>query len=342
MKSDAETLVIDTHAHIVPEEFVEDVRAGKFGTALSIERGPKWEMFVTRSAVLSEERVHRNPLPRETYDVGLRLRHMDATGVERQILSVVPPCFYYNLDAGLTGEIAATFNDYCAELAKEMPERFSCMATVPLQDPEAAVEELERSVKMGHIGVEIGSNVGGKNLDDRSLGVFWEKVVTVDVPVFIHPIDVMGAQDRLKDYYLRNLIGNPLDTTVAVACLIFGGVMDRFPGLKILLAHMGGFIPWIRGRWQHGYGEREEPKVNDARPPETYIGKYYYDSVIHNGDCLEFGVKTLGADHILYGTDYPFDMGDLGPARGIQGLSRLSTVDREKILVGNARKLYKL
>jgi aminocarboxymuconate-semialdehyde decarboxylase len=216
------------------------------------------------------------------------------------------------------------------------------MATVPLQDPAAAVEELDRSVKMGHIGVEIGSNVGGKNMDDRSLDVFWEKVVTVDVPVFIHPVDVMGAQDRLKDYYLRNLIGNPLDTTVAVACLIFGGVMDRFPGLKIMLAHLGGFTPWIRGRWQHGYGEREEPKVNGARPPETYIGKFYYDTVIHNGDCLEFGVKTLGADHILYGTDYPFDMGDLGAARGIQGLSRLSAAHRKKILVGNARKLYKL
>ena len=134
------------------------------------------------------------------------------------------------------------------------------MATVPLQDPEAAASELERAVSLGHIGVEIGSNVAGKNLDDPGLEIFWQKVVSLDIPVLIHPIDVMGFEDRLKDYYLSNLIGNPLDTTIAAACLIFGGIMDRFPSLKIILSHTGGFTPWIRGRWQHGYMEREEPK----------------------------------------------------------------------------------
>ncbi len=335
-------MVTDPHAHIIPEGFVEDVRSGKFGPALSVEQGPKYEILVTKSTVLSEERVHKNPLPRETYDVELRLQQMTAMGVERQILSVVPPCFYYTLDPDLTGELAGSFNNYVAGLTKKMPDRFSCMATVPLQDPDSAAGELERSVKMGHIGVEIGSNVKGKNLDDRSLDVFWEKVIALDVPVLIHPVDVMGAQDRLKDYYLRNLIGNPLDTTVAAACLIFGGVMERFPKLKVLLAHMGGFTPWIRGRWQHGYGERDEPKVNGARAPEKYIGRMYYDTVIHNSDCLEFGVRTLGSDNILYGTDYPFDMGDLGPAREIPGLSRLSESEKEKILSANAQKLYKL
>jgi len=335
-------MIIDTHAHIAHQGFIEDVRKGKYGPTLSIEKGKKWELLVTRSRILGQERVHRNPLPSRVYDVEARLKDMDATGVDRQILSVVPPCMYYNLDAGLCGEIATSFNDHLVELSRSLPSRFSCMATVPLQAPEAAVKELERAVSLGHIGVQIGTNVAGTNLDDPGLDVFWQKVVSLNVPVLIHPIDVMGLEDRLKDYYLNNLIGNPLDTTIAVACLIFGGVIERFPALKIILSHTGGFTPWIRGRWQHGYIEREEPKSKGAQPPENYFGKFYYDTVIHNADCLEFAWKTMGADRLVYATDYPFDMGNLGPAREIPGLSRLPEADREKILGGNARKIYRL
>jgi aminocarboxymuconate-semialdehyde decarboxylase len=118
--------------------------------------------------------------------------------------------------------------------------------------------------------------------------------------------------------------------------------MDRFPALKILLCHTGGFTPWIRGRWQHGYAEREEPKRRGARDPEAYFQKFYYDTIIHNADCLEFAWTTLGADQIIFGTDYPFDMGDLGPAREIPGLTRLPAADQEKILAGNTRRIYRL
>ncbi|MBU1209366.1 MAG: amidohydrolase family protein [Proteobacteria bacterium] len=335
-------MVIDAHAHIAPQEFIEEVRGGKFKPALAIERGTKWDLFVTKTTLLGKERIDKIPLPRETYDLNLRFQHMDQMGVDKQILSIIPPCMYYTLDAGLNKEISAVNNDIMAHLAQKMPQRFSCTATVPLQDAKMAAEELDRAVQQGHIGVEIGSNIGGKNLDDRALDVFWEKVASLDVPVFIHPNDVMGIEDRLQDYYLRNFIGNPLDTTIAAACLIFGGVLDRFPNLKILLAHMGGYTPWIRGRWQHGYGEREEPKVNQAKAPENYIQKLYYDTIIHNADCFEFGVKTIGADRILYATDYPFDMGYLGPAKEIPGLSRLAAEDQEKILSANAKRLYKL
>lgn len=335
-------MVIDPHAHIAPQKFIADVRAGRFGSAITIEQGPKWELLTTKGIVLGKGRSHTNPLPRETFDIEMRLEHMEAMGVDRQIISVVPPLMLYALDAGLNREVAPALNDALADLAKKMPDKFSCMATVPLQDPGAAADELGRAVGLGHIGVEVGSNVAGKNLDDPGLDVFWEKVVSLDVPVFIHPIDVLGADDRIKDYYLWNFIGNPLDTTIAVACLIFGGVLDRFPNLKFLLAHMGGFTPWIRGRWQHGYGRREEPKAHGARAPENYFGKFYYDTIIHNPDCFEFGVKTLGGDNVLYGTDYPFNMGLLGPAEKTPGLSRLSASDQEKVLSGNAKKLYKL
>jgi len=216
------------------------------------------------------------------------------------------------------------------------------MATVPLQDPQAAATELGRAKERGHIGVMIGSNVAGMNLHDPSLDVFWVKVSELDLPVFIHPTTICGGADRLKEFHLANFIGNPLDTSIAVACLIFGGVLDRYPSLRFYLSHMGGYVPWIRGRWQHGYSVREEPKVHGAKDPEQYFGKFYYDTIIHNADCLEFTVKTLGADRLAYGTDYPADMANHQPAREIPGISRLSKADQEKILFGNAKKLYRL
>jgi aminocarboxymuconate-semialdehyde decarboxylase len=180
------------------------------------------------------------------------------------------------------------------------------------------------------------------NLHDPSLDVFWAKVSELELPVFIHPATVCGAADRFKEFHLENFIGNPLDTTIAVACLIFGGVLDRYPNLQFYLSHMGGYVPWIRGRWQHGYGVREEPKIHGAKDPEQYIRRFYYDTIIHNADCFEFAVKTLGADRVAYGTDYPADMANMQTAREIPGLSRLSEADQEKILFGNAKKLYRL
>ncbi len=335
--------VIDVHAHIVSEEFIADVRAGKFGPSLSVEPHPRsGEVLVTKYYEQQKERVHRNPLPKETYDVDMRLQDMDRMGVDRQILSVVPPCTYYGMDPGLGQEIAASLNDHLASLAQRTPARFSSMATVPLQDPVRAADELGKAVKAGHVGVEIGTNVVGKNLDDPALDVFWDRVVSLDVPVFLHPVSVLGINDRLRDYYLFNFIGNPLDTTIAVACLIFGGVMDRFPTLKVVLSHMGGFTPWIRGRWQRGYHEREEAKIHKVAAPMDYFRRFYYDTIIHDAENFEFGVKVVGVGRVVYATDYPFDMGYLGPAKEIPGLSRLSQADQERILSTNAQELYNL
>ena len=335
-------MIIDPHAHIAPQSFIEDVRKKRFGDAVTIEKGTSWELLVVKSTILGQERVHKNPLPRETYDLNLRLKDMRRQGVDMQILSVVPPMMHYSLDAGLNIELSASLNDALLDITREYPRLFRCMAQIPLQAPKAAAKELKRAVKAGHLGAQIGSNVAGRNLDDRNLDVVWRQAAELDVPFLIHPMDVMGIHDRLKDYYLRNLIGNPLDTTISVACLIYGGVLDRYPNLRFYLSHMGGFVPWIRGRWQHGYGVREEPKVHGAKDPEQYFGKFYYDTIIHNADCLEFAVKTLGAERVVYGTDYPADMGYHQPAREIPGLSRLSEADQDMILFGNAKKLYGL
>ena len=214
---------------------------------------------------------------------------------------------HYALDKGLNRELSASLNEALIGMTKEYPDKFRCMAQIPLQDPKAAAKELQRAVKAGHLGCQIGSNVAGKNLDDRALDPVWRMAVKLDVPIFIHPVDVMGVNDRLKDYYLRNFIGNPLDTTIAAASLIFGGVFDRFPKVKFLLSHVGGFTPWIRGRWQPGYGERAEPKVNKAKAPENYYKKFYYDTGQAYGRPLLASYKALvPVAQILFGTDFPF------------------------------------
>ena len=336
-------MIIDFHAHILPEKVLNEIRRGKFAPHVTVQPGRRGgEAVVANLTVLGQPRVMRNRLPEGLLNVALRLAHMRDMGVDRQILSAITNMTFYGLDAGLNKEISAMYNDEIAAVAEKMPDKFHCMCNVPLQDPEAAAGELERSVRRGHIGVKIGTNVAGVNLSDPGLDAFWAKAESLDAPVFIHPGDILGAEDRMKEFYMHNLIANPLDTTIAAACLIFGGVLDRFPGLKVILAHLGGFTPWIRGRWQHGYEVREETRTRGAKAPDNYLGRLYYDTVIHNADCLEFAVKTLGADAILYGTDYPWDVGLLGRAVEIHGLSRLSQADQEKILSGNTKRVSKI
>ena len=345
-------MIIDFHAHLVAEEFMENLRAGRFAPTLTSEpgtgappsslkvgEGDRWEVMVVRAAGSGESRSY---LPRQVSGVDLRLAHMKNTGVDKQILSHITAMSFYTLDAGLNKEISASLNDGLAGLARKLPEKFACMAGVPLQDPPAAAAELKRAVGLGHIGVKIGSNVAGENLNDPALDVFWDMAVSLDIPVFIHPGDIIGSKDRMKDFHLNNLLANPIDTTIAAACLMFGGVFDRFPKLKVVLAHLGGFLPWIRGRLQQGYLVRDEPKACGSEAPETYLGNFYFDTVIHNADCMKFAVTTLGAGQILYGTDCPWNIGNLEPAKDIPGLSRLSEEDRQKILVENVGALYKL
>ncbi len=335
-------MVIDPHTHIVPSGFLEDVRNKAFGDTVTVQNADGKEWIVTKSNVLGKSRELRNILTPMYYEVDLRLKDMKRMGVSRQILSVSPSLTFYSLDKSITHDLAQSMNDALIQITKDNPSDFSCMATVPLQDSELAAVELERAVKNGHLGVQIASNVAGQNLDDPELDVFWQKAQDLGITIFIHPIDTMGAADRLKDFYLRNFIGNPLDTTIAAACLIFGGVLDRFPNLNFFLSHLGGFLPWIRGRWEHGYGERREPKVHGSKNPEEYINRFFYDTIIHNADSFEFAVKTLGAERVLYGTDYPADMANHQNCREIPGMSRLEEKQQNQILIENVRKLYQI
>jgi len=205
-----------------------------------------------------------------------------------------------------------------------------------------AAAELERSVKELDLrGVEMGSNVGGTNLDAKEFAPFYAKAQELDIPVFIHPVGALGG-DRLQGYYLSNLLGFPTDTAVAAASLIFGGVLKEFPQLKFCLAHGGGSCPYLRGRWDHGWRVRPEPRVAIEEPPSEYINSLYFDSVLHSVPALSYLVETAGADRVMLGTDYPFDMGDYEPLKSIASLPDLSDAEKELIYSRTAAALFNL
>jgi aminocarboxymuconate-semialdehyde decarboxylase len=190
---------------------------------------------------------------------------------------------------------------------------------------------------LGLRGAQIGSNVAGKNLDDPELEPVWATAAELDAFILLHPINVAGA-DRLSSYYLGNLIGNPLDTTIAAACLVFSGVLERHPSLKICLAHGGGFVPYQAGRFVHGWHVRAEPKRKLEKPPTDSLKRFYFDTIVHSKEVLAFLVGNAGADRVLLGSDYPFDMGMPEGVSQVRGLS-ISTAEQSAILGGRARAL---
>jgi aminocarboxymuconate-semialdehyde decarboxylase len=262
--------------------------------------------------------------------------------VDMQVLSVPPFLFFYASDPARSLELCQKINNAFAETVQKYPDRFVALANLPMQDPEMAARELERSVReLGLRGAEICSNINGKNLDDKGCAPFYTKLQQLDVPVFIHPSNVLGA-DRLQPYHLQNLIGNPSDTAVAAASLIFGGVLKEFPRLKFYLAHGGGSCPYLRGRWEHGWQVRPEARTNIDRPPSDYLRLLCFDSLVHSVPALNFLVETVGPRRVMMGTDYPFDMGDRDPVKTVASLPHLSDDQKELIFGANAVALFKI
>lgn len=269
-------------------------------------------------------------------DLGKRLQDMDAMGVDVQAISPWPGLL--NRDMA----VARRYNKGTAEAVDLHPDRLIGLAAVPMSSPMEAAAELERAIKeLGLRGVEIGSNVGGTNLDAKEFAPFYAKAQELDVPVFIHPVQPLGL-DRLQRYYLSNLLGFPTDTAVAAASIIFGGVLKEFPRLKFCLAHGGGTSPYLRGRWEHGWRVRKEPKAVVEKPPSEYFNLLYFDSVVHFVPALSYLVETVGVDRVVVGTDYPFDMGKYDVVEAIASLPDLSDDQRQLIYGQNAAVLLNL
>jgi len=321
------SIKIDVHAHHIPARFHEG--DGQFRITRPGSDAPvfRWRRGATGDSI-------------SNFDV--RLREMGDLGVDMHVLSVLPTLFVNHLDPADGLEACRQINDAFADAVSANPDRFVALANLPMQDPEAAARELERTVKdHGFRGAEICTNIDGKNLDDRSLAPFYAKVLELDVSVFLHPSNVLG-QDRLGSYHLGNLIGNPTDTSVAAASLIFGGVLKEMPRLKFYLAHGGGSCPYLRGRWEHGWRVRPEAKVNIQKPPSEYFRLLYFDSLAHSVPALNFLVETVGPERVMLGSDYPADMNDLDPVKTVASLPHISDAEREMIYSGNAIRLFKI
>ena len=227
-------------------------------------------------------------------------------------------------------------------MVKKYPDRFAAVATLPLQVPDEALKELGRAVgKLGLRGVEVGSHVGRRELGDEAFWPIYGAIEKMNVPILIHPHQVAGL-DRLQDFYLSNLIGNPLDTTIAAAKLIFSGTLSKYPRLKIILAHGGGQLPYIIGRMEHGYEVRPEPREKIKRSPMAFLKNFYFDTITHNPEALRYLIAMAGSDHVLLGSDYPYDMGDQDPVNTVSKLPRIKKEDRMRIMRDNAVKLFGL
>ena len=326
------TQTIDVHAHILTEETIRLLQseAPKVAPKLSdID-----DQFGTLDVAGS---VYRH-FPRGGWDLERRLQDMAASKVDVQVLSVCPQTFVYAQPPALAAAFARIQNEQLAKLVKARPDRFLAIATLPMQAPKLAADELRHAVRtLGLRGAQIGSNVAGKNLDDPALEPVWATAAELDAFILLHPINVAGV-DRLSSYYLNNLIGNPLDTTIAAACLVFSGVLERHPSLKICLSHGGGFVPYQAGRFLHGWHVRKEPKSKLPKPPTESLGRFYFDTIVHSKDVLEFLVGNAGVDRVLLGSDYPFDMGMPDGVLQVRGLS-IPAGDQSSILGGRAKAL---
>jgi aminocarboxymuconate-semialdehyde decarboxylase len=269
-----------------------------------------------------------------------RLRDMDKMGVDVQAISVSPFQFMYALPIEHGRKTARMTNENLAEIVQKHPDRFVALANVPLQAPDAAVEELEYCVKrLGFRGVEIGTNVAGEEIS-RGRDQFWAKVQELDVMVFMHPNGFTGGE-RLADHYFINAIGNPLDSTVAVGYLVFDGVLERFPKLKIVVAHGGGYVSHYPARMDHVWTAREDARSVLKKKPRASLAKLYFDTIVFDQAQLEHLVKLWGVNKIVVGTDYPYDMGWYDPRGFVEG-SSLKDADKAKILGLNAARLLKL
>lgn len=274
-------------------------------------------------------------------DPSERLADMDRMGIDVQAVAIAPPQYFYATDPSLGLDISQEQNDTIAKACSTAPDRLLGIATVPLQDVERAAEELRRAVQVhGFKAVEISTNVNGLDLDNPRFDAFWSAVTELDIAVIMHPHGFTDGH-RLRDYYLVNTIGNPLDSTVAVHRMIYGGVLERFPDLRVCVVHGGGFTPFYSSRMDHAFEHRPECREHITERPSTYLRRMYADCLVYDSRHLEHLVDALGSERVVIGTDYPFDMGFYEPLQQIDGAA-LSEEQRQKIRSDNAITLLRL
>jgi aminocarboxymuconate-semialdehyde decarboxylase len=278
---------------------------------------------------------------RETLgDLPRRLTEMDRMGIEVQLLAGWIDLTGYDLPGRNGLSYARAQNDCLAEEAAQEPSRLRPVANLPLQDPAAAAKELDRAIsELGVVGAQVATTVGPEWIDRAGLDEVWEAAEALGALIILHPMAPLSGV-TLDRYFMDNSVGRPAETTIALAGLMYSGVFDRFPGLRMCAVHGGGFVPFQIGRLDRAYRAKPDLAARDAtRLPSEYLSMLYVDTVVHDQGVLRFLIDTMGAEHVLVGTDYPFEMGDDDPVALVDAVPGLEPSQREAILSGNARRL---
>lgn len=318
---------IDLHTHVLPKEWPDlEARYGYPGFVRLEHHRPGCARMIVGGSLFRE-------IGDNCWDPVKRLAECDAAGVDVQVLSTVPVMFAYWAEPAHGLDLAWLLNDHLASIVSRWPTRFRGLGTIPLQDPDLAIRELERCMgELGMSGVQIGSNVNGKNLDDPSLFPVFRRAAELGAAVFVHPWEMVG-RERMPKYWLPWLVGMPAETTIAICSVIFGGVLERLPDLRIGFAHGGGSFPGTFGRIRHGFEARP-----DLVPlaPERYLGRFYVDSLVHDPEALRFLIRLVGPERIALGSDYPFPLGEEVPGSMIASMDDLDAQVRARLLAGTA------
>jgi aminocarboxymuconate-semialdehyde decarboxylase len=322
---------IDVHTHLLPPELPR--WSEKFGYGGFIRLEPSHLPGCAR--MVRDDGTFFRDVEANVWDPIARLRDCESFEVGAQVLSTVPVMFSYwipNPQHAL--DVARFLNDHVASVCRTYPRRFVGLGTVPLQAPELAVGELERCVqKLGLAGIQIGSHAGPRNLDAPELFPIFQKAAELSAAVFVHPWDMMG-QERMSKYWLPWLVGMPAETSQAICSLLFGGVLERLPSLRLCFAHGGGAFPGTFGRIQHGYESRPDLcGIDNPHAPREYLGRFWVDSLVHDARALRLVLDTFGDDKVSLGSDYPFPLGEERPGALIRSLPE---VPARKLLVDNA------
>ncbi len=323
-------LKIDIHTHILPPEWPDLRERYGYGGWVQLQHEP------TGCSHMTLDGNFFRAVESNCWDADVRTGECDAHGVHVQVLSTVPILFSYWAKPKDTLDLAKLLNDHIAATVADYPTRFVGLGTVPMQEPDLACGELERCVRdLGLAGIEIGSHVNGMNLDHPRLFPVLEAAQDLGAAVFVHPWEMMG-RERMAKYWLPWLVGMPAETSLSICSMIFGGVLERLPRLKVCFAHGGGAFPATLGRIEHGFNVRPDLcAVDNSNNPRDYLGRFYVDSLVHDPDMLRYMIKQMGAESIALGSDYPFPLGEHVPGSMIEAMA-LEPEVTERLLSGTA------
>ena len=328
---------IDIHAHLTPQCFWR-----------ATENGGDWHTIKREQDAKGSEVAlvggHRQMLPpRARWTPEQRLADMDSLGVDVHVISPYVGFYNYELPPEVARATAQATNDEIADMARTRPERFAGLGTLPMQDVKASIAELERCmIKLGLKGAEINDHINGRTLEEPEFRPFWKAAEQMGACIFFHQAGETLVAARSKRYHLPNTIGNLADRAVTFATLVFGGVMDAYPDLKIVLGHGGGYTCFGIGRMDHGWQVRSEARVHITQPPSAYLRRFYYDCIVYDEPALRYLIDRVGVDRVVFGTDWPYDMALDWPVSWILGMASLTQEEKEAILWKNLERLLNL